>query len=393
MKLDHRRINIMDYLLDYRGLNAKHMTAFIYLTRDYTTSNLKQVQREIKTLVDVDYITFFKYTENLVDEAGVYKTQKVSMYQLTQKGYEYMLRYYNVLPGQQGSGFINDDDFVRGDIPYDTYTPPTKLVDHHLMGIEVFLQLTLNMPVPHRINLYASKPLTGKQRLRPDAEVLVNGRVYFLEFDRNTENHEKLIEKFELYKTYFETLSGDELNKLGKIVFVMEDEQGAKRRWNNVLAAFLKVIGSYHNHVQLVMCSLASISRLFLAETDHADIKKDMINYVKKPIRVWHTRHGVLYITHDVKIALYTFQHQYDSSLFLALHYMDQHTKKENLEHSGTATIVATNRYEAPLLNLQHYDVPEDYVKLYNKFASYIKTILIYPWFKTQADNDDEDYS
>ena len=166
MLLDNRRIEVLNYLLDYRSMNAKQITSLIYMTLHYTVSNLKQVQRELRELKDKGLVSTFLYSEPLVDDEGIYKTQKVSMYYLTFKGYQYILDYFDVIPGQQGSGYLLTDNFQYGDIPYEVQKPPTSLIEHHLMATNAFVQLCMyGNKFPHRNNLYSAKKIGDNRKL------------------------------------------------------------------------------------------------------------------------------------------------------------------------------------------------------------------------------------
>lgn len=384
MKIDQRRLDILNYLLDYRGMNAKQMTAFIYMNSYYTTSNLKQVQRDLKNLTDNGYVTKFLYSESFADEDGVIKKQNVSMYYLTAAGYEYMLNYYDVVPGQQGSGFLLDDDFVYGDIKYETYTPPQKQFDHHLMAVDGFIQMcTLQKKIPHRNNLYAAKRFENK-RLRPDAEARINGKLYFFEYDRDTENPEKLVEKFKTYASYFDTLSKDEKFNLGKIIFVVNDSNGKNRRWNNVLAAYLKGIGVYWSLVSLVMCDMSELNEILYYESDSSAVNEDIKNYLEAQHHsnsVWPDfRNKVAFVINDNTIQLTTFIYQYDSTLINRLKIMLTIMDKHKLKLNPTALLISTMSLYKVKLNLKHYNVPEMFIELYEIYEDKLdKNVIRYP--------------
>lgn len=383
VKLDQRRIDILNYLLDYRGMNAKQMTAFIYLTQHYSISNLKQVQRELKGLEDSGYVARFYYNESINDDIGQFKTQKVSMYYLTKKGYTEMLEYYNVLQGQQGSGFLLTEDFVYGDIPYETFTPPQKLVDHHLMAINAFIQMVCyDKLIPHKTNLYASKRI-GNNRLRPDAEALINNNVYYLEFDRYNENHEKLIEKFEGYAKYFETLTKEELSRQGKIVFVVSKDDGVDRRWNNILSAYYKGVGKFRYYISVSLCLEHELFEFFKTELDQKEFIHDFKRYlytVNKGNMVWH--HGdfdiVCYKNIQDRVEFAAFTHKYDSSLFLKYAMFKQFVIDRKLEYSSEALIITLHNFSEARLNLEHYNVPRNIVIQYNEMSLLSKKIIPY---------------
>lgn len=397
MKIDQRRLDILNYLLDYRGLNAKQMTQFVYQLHDTMlyTSNVKQVQREIKSLVDRGLVTLFKYSEPIVDEDGFVKNQNVSMYYLSKEGYTYMLQHFNVIPGRYGTGFLYDekDTLVYGDIPYTTYTPPQKLVEHHMMGIRTFITLFL-MCIPHRNNLYAAKTV-GDKKLRPDAEMKINGMVYFLEFDRATENHEKLVEKFQNYAAYLATLSEDELKKIGKIIFIV-DEYGKDNRWNNILAAFLKGIGSkYRSWISVAMCTELELLDFLYIEKDVTEISEGLSNIVMKNGQITYKfKYGVCsYINSKGKAELVTIGHAYDSTAFLNYLATNNLALSKRLHVSSTAFVACDGKYIQPPLNLSHYQVDPLLVKDYEKFYALQKTIIpIYQLVIGDYDDEDDEF-
>lgn len=392
VKLDQRRLDILNYLFDYRGMNAKQMTAFIYITPYYSISNLKQVQRELKGLEDNGYVTRFYYDEPILDDGDRIKSQKVSMYYLTKKGYTEMLEYYNVIQGQQGSGFLLTDDFVCGDIPYETFTPPQKLVDHHLMAINAFIQMAcFGKLIPHKNNLYASKRI-GSNRLRPDAEALVNDRVYYLEFDRYTENHEKLVEKFECYAKYLESLSKEELSVQGKIVFVVSEEAGVDRRWNNILSAFYKGIGKFRSVISVCLCLEHELIQFFKTELDQNKFINDFKRYlytVNKGNTVWYDKSDVICYKNKQNIVEFaTFTHKYDSSLLLKYTMFKQFVVNKKMDFSKNALIVGLHDYSENKLNLEYYNVAQNIVTQYNEIGLLSKKII--PYYKVVINEYDE---
>lgn len=387
MVLDFRRVNILNYLLDYRGMNAKQMTTLIYMTPFYTVSNLKQVQRELKELKDKGLVTSFLYSEPLVDDQGVYKTQKVSMYYLTSKGYNYMLEHYNVIPGQQGSGYLLADDFEYGDIPYEVQRPPTNYIDHHLMTVNTLINLCMyGNYFPHRNNLYAAKNYGENKKLRPDAEVLVNNKVYYLEFDRYTENHDKLVEKFKNYSDYFDTLSKEELKKQGKIIFVVNSEQGMDRRWNNLVSAYFKGFYRYYNIVDLILCTEYELPKILRKEKEQRIFNSDHISYIKTLDRAENVTYlGDKIIFYQNKrnnnLKFSMFIHEFDSSLIThfsrTLSYLE-----ENQDYTlDNEILIIKNESELNWkLNLEHYQVNKNILEAYKKLLK--MNLSIVPYYK-----------
>ena len=376
MLLDDRRIEVLNYLLDYRSMNAKQMTSLIYMTLHYTVSNLKQVQRELRELKDKGLVSTFLYSEPLIDDEGIYKTQKVSMYFLTSKGYQYILDYFDVIPGQQGLGYFLTDNFQYGDIPYEVQKPPTCLIEHHLMATNAFVQLCMyGNKFPHRNNLYAAKKFGDNNRLRPDAEVVVNNKNYFLEFDRNTENHEKLVEKFLNYSGYFDTLSDVELKRQGKIIFVMSKGKGIKRRWNSLLAAYFKGLGRYCYNIELILCVEDELTTILTMESEINTFYSEHSSYLK----ALDSAEGIMHLAN--KIVLYKNKknnlikfsiliHDYDSSLITYFGACLKYINK-SLEYVLDQNILLVKKdieFEWKL-NLSHYHVQDEFIEVYDELS------------------------
>ena len=385
MLLDFRRINILNYLLDYRAMNVKQMTTLIYMTTHYTNSNLKQVQRELKELKDKGLVTTFLYSEPLIDNEGVYKTQKVSMYYLTAKGYNNIMEYYDIIAGQQGTGYLLTDDFIYGDIPYEVYKPPTVLIEHHMMGINTFIKLCLyGNKFPHRNNLYAAKKVGENKKLRPDAEVLINNKNYFLEFDRNTESHEKLVEKFSNYSDYFDSLTKEELEKQGKIIFLVDKEIGIKRRWNNLLSAYFKGLNKYCYRINLILCTEGKIIEVLNMEKDIEELNIDHKLYLTtldaaEDIRFIMNK-IVLYKNAKNQTLKFTMLlHEYDSSIITnfssVLNYINNQQEYKLDPH---VLLIKDNLDFNWMLNLRHYKVQKNITDIYDKLLGMKMKVVPY---------------
>lgn len=279
---------ILAFLLSYRGMTAKQLTKFITGNSDFTLSEEKSIYNSLRKLKKQGLIFAHKLQETVANG---------SMYYLSPKGYSLALDLLNVEAGQKGEGWLPYESSFEtnfADLPYEVYSPPKKQTAHHLMLVDLFLQLIeigdeIPEGVPHRLNLYSSQkyllkdgPHMEPRKLRPDGEILINSKRYTIEIDRATENHEQLVEKLKMYKAYFEHCKRtEETNTIQGIIFVVEDRRrvhGIKRRWTSLLAAYVKVLYPEWRHIPLIMTS-----KTFVTETiiDERVILNDTIEDVK----------------------------------------------------------------------------------------------------------------
>lgn len=267
---------ILAILLSYRGVTAKQLTIFVMGNRDYTLSEEKSIYNSLRKLKKQGLIFAFKLQETVSNG---------SMYYLSPKGYSLALDLLNVEAGQKGEGWLPYESSFEtnfADLPYEVYSPPKKQTAHHLMLVDLFLQLIemgdeIPEGIPHRLNLYASQkyllkdgPHMEPRKLRPDGEILINSKRYTIEIDRATENHEQLVEKFKIYKAYFEHCKRNgEINTIQGIIFVVEDRRrmhGINRRWASLLAAYVKVLYPEWRHIPLILTSKIFITETILGE-------------------------------------------------------------------------------------------------------------------------------
>jgi hypothetical protein len=266
--LSELSIEIMQILFKYRGMTAIQTAKLLY-PEGYTVSQEKNIYNNLINLKKIKLVVSNPLQQGF---------SRGSMYYLTKIGLEFMNHWFNICPNHYGEGWINSDSRDFGDIDYELYKPPLAQETHHLLNIEFFIQLNKNdLCLDYRLNLYAAKTYfqDGKKfRFRPDAELkLPDGKSIMVEIDRGTEDHEQLRKKFSVYRNYFDYIKSNKSELPTAIVIVVEDRRrshGIKRRWVNVLTAYLDEIASYHKDVNLIMMPLSKTQ-----ETLNFEINRD----------------------------------------------------------------------------------------------------------------------
>lgn len=329
--------NIMKYLFEYRTMTAKQLATMICFPDPIDLSKEKSVYNYLRKLKKQGLVSAHKLQANVANG---------SLYYLTPKGYEYVKDYFEVQEGAIGEGWLYNfmlySDSPKGDFPYEVYSPPLKQPAHHLMMIDFFIELIKRggdiYTNKHRINLYAAKSyeLDGKKsRFRPDAEILLDDQLYTVEIDRSTESHEQLVQKFLTYRDYFDYLSKNGLShQIPKgILFVVESKRrdhGIKRRWNNVLAAYMKTLWVTYGHVNLILTELDSVGSTLEFEADRQELEKkaskqvkqtllergyvDTTSYVATTTKEIYYSHGISNSSYDLFFT--AISHEFESKLY-----------------------------------------------------------------------------
>lgn len=271
-------ISLINYLLLYRGVKPNHL-AIMHYGINFTKTQEKTIYKYLKRLVDQKLIAKYRLQNGL----------QGSMYYLTPKGFDLAKELFNINEAERGEGWINNNECTsHGDFPYELFSPPMEQASHHLLLIDflVNLQSTKTESIEYRLNLYSSTTFMtadGKSRFRPDAEVrLQNNRIYAIEVDRGSENHEQLCKKFRTYRHYYDTLKENGLSiKHVGIIFVVEDKRkihGMKRRWKNIAAAFFKEMKDYHLEVNLIFTTLRDANKTILLEINKKDYEQKFLH-------------------------------------------------------------------------------------------------------------------
>ncbi|WOV84722.1 replication-relaxation family protein [Sporosarcina jeotgali] len=268
--LSDRSNELLKLLHLYRGMTAKQLAKFVFNVKELSTSQEKSIYNYLSALRKRNLVTSYRSTNQL---------RGSSIFYLSQWGYNYTLDLLDIGLGQSNDGWLpaGTEESSSSEFSYELYTPPLKQLDHHLQLIDFFISIHIfeeenyfSYEVKHRNNLYAAKKfkVDGKvSRYRPDAEILLNGNLFTIEIDRGTESHEQLCAKFETYKKYLELQQDKEC--LRGIIFVVESKvrnHGVRRRWENILGAFLKVLYKFKKNIKLILTTSDSIEETLLHE-------------------------------------------------------------------------------------------------------------------------------
>lgn len=210
--------------------------------------------------------------------------QKGSLYFLTTKGFDATKQLLNIDVEYHGSGYILTNERTgyptQSDLPYEIYQPPRQQVSHHLLLIDLLAKLRYmsdeGEEYDHRLSMYCSTKYIHnyeESKIRPDAEIIIPTKeTFWIEVDRATESHAQLLSKFQNYRNYFDYLRKNKLPiPISGIIFVTDTKQqeyGLKRRWLNILTAFLEKMHPYESEVRLLMTPLNKLEETLHFETN-----------------------------------------------------------------------------------------------------------------------------
>ncbi|WP_066298087.1 replication-relaxation family protein [Bacillus sp. FJAT-29937] len=123
--------------------------------------------------------------------------------------------------------------------------------------------------IKYRDNMHSERKLEVNVKgnkhafyLRPDGEVFINNRQYFIEYDLSTERRKALIEKFKGYKRYFDSLKKENKPLPQTILFITNEftlRYGMQIRWGTISSAFYEVLKDYATEVNLTYKSLVDV--------------------------------------------------------------------------------------------------------------------------------------
>lgn len=272
-------MKILEYLFSYRGMTALQLAQMYYEVEQPMSTQKSNIHNYLSKLKKKGLVDSKKVNDPL---------HPGSLYWLTARGLEATKDLLNIDIGVKGNGyiFLNDSSYqTHADLPYDIYAPPKIQVEHHLLLIDFFNTLRRDFYeddyITHRLSMYCSVeyPFGNNQtKIRPDAEVVLpNGDVYWIEIDRATESHSKLLNKFYNYKHYFDYLKQNKLPLPFKgILFVTDTKKhtvGLKRRWSSILSAFLKVMHQNDVSVRLLLTPLNTLEQTLRFEMQRKELE------------------------------------------------------------------------------------------------------------------------
>ncbi|MED0677627.1 replication-relaxation family protein [Aneurinibacillus thermoaerophilus] len=241
--------------------------------------------------------------DGLVVKDPIPPKNKKYLYSLSRLGLEIAHMLYDIEPGYIGTGYNND----YGDFSYEVYQPPRGRLLHHMLLVDFFLQMERlkneyeNLNSEYRDNRYISEKYQWSPGelikddeksyfFRPDAEIKIQDKVYWVEIDRGTEFFEELKNKFEGYERYLNYLSSMDRHIPEGILFVTEKREqvhGFKRRWKTVTEAFFSKMKGWAARVNLSAISVDKVDEFVLREAEEkyrfADFAKK-VGYYLSPL-------------------------------------------------------------------------------------------------------------
>lgn len=277
-------MKLIEYLFYYRGMTALQLTQMYYEFEKPLSTQKSNIH---------NYLSKLKKQKLLASKKIEDPLHPGSIYYLTPKGFEVVKAMLNINVGAKENGFVllNERSGIptQSDLPYELYQPPKQQINHHLLLIDLFIRLRIHFSeeetVDHRLSMYCSTQYTLESKdykIRPDAEIMLpNKETFWIEADRSTESHSQLLAKFENYRNYLTYLKKHNLPIPFKgILFLTDAKQqkyGLKRRWTNILSAFLKVMYPYQLETRLILTPLNS-----LEETLNFEMNQNVLNQSAK---------------------------------------------------------------------------------------------------------------
>lgn len=286
--------SILKLLFHYRGLTVNHIIEEMY----------PEPNRKNRST----YLTVYQYLrdlekQKLVRKASLHPESRQLLYHLSPEGLSLTCSLLNIQPNHWGTGY--GDNY--GDFPYDLYAPPLQRIQHHFLLVELFMTLNRlkdtypEANIDYRDNRYASESYTalddsegadGKEKkydFRPDGELLLNGKSYYIEIDRGTEFLTSLKSKFENYYRYFAYLRKNERPLPEGILFLSKYSPNSasayiNRRWQTITNAFFSKMGEFSLDVNLIGGTIDDINSVIEQETYREDYFKHLLKNVQSLI-------------------------------------------------------------------------------------------------------------
>lgn len=292
-RLTNCSMKLLELLFYYRGMTALQLTKMYYDSENPLPTQKSNIHNYLNKLKKQSLVTSKKLDESIY--LG-------SIYYLTSKGFEAAKEMMNIEVGAKESGFIllNERSGIptQSDLPYNLYQPPKVQMSHHLLLIDLFIQLRIQFnddeAIDHRLSMYCSTPYTIDSidyKIRPDAEVLLpHKESYWIEVDRGTESHSQLLAKFNNYKNFLIYLKENNLEIPFKgIIFVTDAKQrlcGLKRRWANILSAFLKEMYPFDTDLRLILTPLNEVENTLRFEMNRNELNESASHLLDENLKL-----------------------------------------------------------------------------------------------------------
>ncbi|MGG3854249.1 replication-relaxation family protein [Caldifermentibacillus hisashii] len=292
-RLTNCSMKLLELLFYYRGMTALQLTKMYYDSENPLPTQKSNIHNYLNKLKKQSLVTSKKLDESIY--LG-------SIYYLTSKGFEAAKEMMNIEVGAKESGFIllNERSGIptQSDLPYNLYQPPKLQMSHYLLLIDLFIQLRIQFnddeAIDHRLSMYCSTPYTIDSidyKIRPDAEVLLpHKESYWIEVDRGTESHSQLLAKFNNYKNFLIYLKENNLEIPFKgIIFVTDAKQrlcGLKRRWANILSAFLKEMYPFDTDLRLILTPLNEVENTLRFEMNRNELNESASHLLDENLKL-----------------------------------------------------------------------------------------------------------
>lgn len=185
---------------------------------------------------------------------------------------------------------------------------------------------------------------------------------------------------------------------MDNIIFIVEDKKrnhGIKRRWTNILAAFLKTMGKHRENVNLIMTTISTTCETISFEMNRKSFEKDASKLITKVLEEKNYRlpkqnennNSSLKIgikNNEFKLLFYETSQEYESRLYTnfikflnterSMSY--QIRKNTNIKHGGNEKYIFYNHFKPNIVdNLNSYGNNLEELNVFNTFKENINYI------------------
>lgn len=407
-KLTNCSMKLVEYLFYYRGMTALQLTQMYYEFEKPISTQKSNIHNYLSKLKKQKLVASKKIEDPL---------HPGSIYYLTPKGFEVVKAMLNIDVAAKENGFVllNERSGIptQSDLPYELYQPPKQQINHHLLLIDLFIRLRIHFSeeetVDHRLSMYCSTQYTLESKdykIRPDAEILLpNKESFWIEADRSTESHSQLITKFKNYKNYLTYLKESNLAIPFKgIIFLTDPKQqiyGLKRRWTNILSAFLKEMHPYQQDIRLILTPVNKLENTLRFEMNrsalnqaakrqvyeklHQDVYEKVIPFIQKADKT--LSYAIAINKSSYKVFFLNVSNAFDSSMYTSFHHFIQNLNKihqkievKGLQRQGFEQVIFHPDKEPFLIPVLQGDSPpeklEIELEMLNKNINFIQIEL-----------------
>jgi hypothetical protein len=292
--LSPKRMDVLKLLYYVRGATAKQLLCMLYPDKfpiDLVYDRESKISNN-STMKNVrQYLSDLKRQGLIEVEPFMMNNRANMLYFLSKEGLDYIMGHLDIEYRYIGSGFGDD----LGYFTYDNYKPPLKRnIFHHLLLVDFFIIVReyMNNTVPgtiqYRDNRYSSvdyKVKSKSYKHRPDAELLIEDKLYWIELDRSTESGSSIENKFENFSRYLTHLEEIGHSLPEGIIFITDkkkDLSGKRKRWKTLSTAFYDSMSSFDHRINTIYCDLSELNKIIFQElASEAIVEKRVKEYVK----------------------------------------------------------------------------------------------------------------